>query len=124
MLRAIDRIHTALFEGRLTEDIVNAYLLVARLGDSLPPGEIYNVGTGKPTTIHDVVSVARGVFGQELDPVWGTMPKRHGDSSICVAENLKLRAIGWAPQFSFKEGFQRTVGWFQQNPALIDRVYR
>jgi len=107
-----------------TEDVVSAYLLVARIGHALPPGEIYNVGSGNQTSIHDVVSVARSVFGQELDPVWGSMPNRQGDSSICVAENLKLRSIGWVPRFSFKDGFQLTVGWFQQNPSLIDRVYR
>ena len=107
-----------------TEDVVHAYLLVASLSTSLPVGEVYNVGTGKQTSIKDVIETAKEVLKIKTEPVWGSMPNRSWDSTIWVADNNKLCALGWKPQYEFRSGFLKTVTWFQQNAALIDKIYR
>lgn len=107
-----------------TEDVVRAYLSVAASSASLPPGEVYNVGTGKQTSIRDVVEVTKEVFDLKIDPVWGSMPNRSWDSTIWIANNSKLCATGWKPEFEFKAGFLKTVEWFRQNSSLIDKIYR
>ena len=107
-----------------SEDAVGSYFVVAESAASLPPGEIYNVGTGQQTTIEDVVKVATEVFELQREPVWNSMPNRSWDSSVWVANNHKLCGIGWKPQYGFRAGFLKTVAWFRQNADLINRIYR
>jgi UDP-glucose 4-epimerase len=107
-----------------TEDVVRAYLRVAESAASLPPGEVYNVGTGKQTTIKDVVRIAKELFEIRIDPVWNSMPNRSWDSTVWVANNDKLCGIGWKPQYEFRAGFLKTIAWFRQNTALMNKIYR
>ena len=107
-----------------TDDVVDAYFLVARSATSLLPGEVYNVGTGKQTTIRDVIKITKELFNIKTEPVWNSMPNRSWDSTTWVAENHKLCGIGWKPQYEFRAGFLKTVAWFRQNTALIDKIYR
>jgi UDP-glucose 4-epimerase len=107
-----------------TEDVVQAYLLVSESAASLPPGEVYNVGTGKQTTIKDVVRIAKELFDIRIDPVWNSMPDRSWDSTVWVANNDKLCGIGWKPEHEFRAGFLKTVAWFRQNTALMNKIYR
>jgi nucleoside-diphosphate-sugar epimerase len=106
------------------EDVVRAYLFVAKSGGVLPPGEVYNVGTGKQTSIQDVVEVAQDIFKIKKQPVWGSMPNRSWDTPVWMADNRKLCAANWKPQFEFRDGFQKTIDWFKQNQSLVDRFYR
>jgi len=107
-----------------TGDVVQAYLGIAESAASLLPGEVYNVGTGTQTTIKDVAEIAKEVFALKVEPVWGSMPNRSWDTSVWVANNRKLCALGWKPQYEFRAGFLETVAWFQQNMALINKIYR
>jgi UDP-glucose 4-epimerase len=107
-----------------TEDVVRAYLLLATSATSLLPGEIYNAGTGKQTTIKEVVEIAREVFNIKTEPLWNSMPNRSWDSRTWVANNHKLCGLGWQPHYEFRTGFLETVAWFLNNTALIDKIYR
>ena len=107
-----------------TDDVVDAYFLVARSATSLLPGEVYNVGTGKQTTIRDVIKITKELFNIKTEPVWNSMPNRSWDSTTWVADNHKLCRIGWKPQYEFRAGFLKTVAWFRQNTALINKIYR
>ena len=105
------------------EDVVGAYLLIAESSASLRPGEVFNAGTAKQTTIKDVVSIAAEVLNIKNEPVWNSMPNRSWDSTIWVANNDKLCGLGWKPEYEFRAGFVRTVAWFQENAALINSIY-
>jgi nucleoside-diphosphate-sugar epimerase len=107
-----------------TEDVVRAYLFAVESAGTLPPGEVYNVGSGMQTSIKDVVEIARGIFGITTEPIWGSMPNRSWDSSVWVADNRKLCAAGWKPLVEFRAGFQKTIEWFKQNQSLIEKIYR
>jgi dolichol-phosphate mannosyltransferase len=98
------------------DDVSEAYVLAA----SRPPAEaggVYNIGTGIQTSLREVVEVARRVLAIDAEPVWGSMPPRHWDTTVWVADNRAAReALGWQPRCSFEEGFRRLVAWARTQP--------
>lgn len=100
------------------DDVSDAYLLAAtRPAEEL--GAIYNVGTGRQTSLSEVVLVARHALNIEAEPQWGSMPERQWDTNVWVADSRKIQeTLGWRPQHSFEQGFLKMLGWFRGNPAL------
>lgn len=106
------------------DDVVEAYLATAQ-HPQLPPGAVYNIGTGIQTTIAQVVEVAQRVLGLQVEPKWGTMADRHWDTSVWVADSTRARSeLGWQPRHGFEEGFRAIVDWFHDNPDLIAQYGR
>jgi nucleoside-diphosphate-sugar epimerase len=102
------------------DDIIDAYLLAASVSRQ-EPGAIYNVGTGIQTAMGDVVKTARQVLEINVEPNWGSMPDRHWDTHVWVADNKKIReALGWYPKNSFEQGFRLMLNWFHSHPAMKD----
>ncbi|MEW5868246.1 MAG: NAD-dependent epimerase/dehydratase family protein [Chloroflexota bacterium] len=95
------------------EDVVDAYLLAADTPHQ-EPGAVYNVGTGRATSLREVVEVARRILKVTAVPEWGSMLDRAWDTSIWVADNRALqKALGWQPRYDFVLGFQSTMEWLQ-----------
>jgi nucleoside-diphosphate-sugar epimerase len=100
-------------------DVLDAYLLAAA-----PPsrGEVYNVGSGRQTTLADAVEAARRVLGVADEPSWGSMPDRPWDTGVWVADVSKAEhGLGWRPRVSFEQGLALTAEWFRADPALWGR---
>ncbi len=96
-------------------DVVSAY--EAALLADVPPGAIYNVGTGTQTTLRTVVDVSRAHFGIAADPPWGTMEQRAWDTSTWVANTARIRAeLRWSASTTFEDGFRRTAAWLSASP--------
>ncbi len=76
-------------------DVVDALLAVAESDRS---GEIYNVGSGKPVSVNELV--------RELgSPPTVSIPKRPGEPDCTWADIRKIRDhFGWQPKVSFAEG--------------------
>ena len=92
------------------DDVVGAY--VAVLGADLPPGRVYNVGTGVQTSLEAAVAVSRSLFSISRPPDWGTMAERKWDTNTWVANISRIRReLGWNPETSFEQGFRRTAEW-------------
>ncbi len=101
-----------------TEDVNEAYIRAAT-EPGQEAGAVYNVGTGIQTSLREVVDLARETLRIPAKPVWGSMPDRHWDTNVWVANNERIRtALGWQPHYSFAEGFAAMVEWFRSNPEL------
>ena len=101
------------------DDVVDAFLLAAgsRVQKS---GAVYNLGTGVQTSLRQVVDVARKVLAIRAEPQWGEMTARPWDTNCWVADNRLIRQeLGWAPQYSFEDGFRNMVEWANEHVALI-----
>jgi dolichol-phosphate mannosyltransferase len=82
------------------------------------PGPVFNVGSGKQTTIRQVVEVARRVLAIAERPRWGTMPNRGWDTNVWVSDSRAIRrALGWKPRYTFERGFRQLVAWMREDPA-------
>ncbi len=96
------------------EDVLNAYLRLERLKKA--SGEIFNIGTGRQTALKEIVGIALDVTGAKVKVSWGKMPPRIWDTDLWVADMKKTnRFLSWKAKASFKNGFTKTVEWFQQN---------
>jgi hypothetical protein len=90
------------------------YRLHAAQRTDVPRGAIYNVGSGRQTTVGDAVRVARNVLDIATEPEWSSMPDRLWDSSTWVANTARIEAdLGWTAQTRFEEGFRRFAGWMR-----------
>lgn len=84
------------------KDVVQANLLAATQGK---PGEIYNVASGRTYTLLELADTIEQVSGRKLARV--SRPKRPGDVHESSADISKIRAIGFVPSVSLKEGLEQ-----------------
>jgi dolichol-phosphate mannosyltransferase len=101
------------------DDVTEAFLAIATetICDN---GAVYNVGTGKQTSLREIVDLARRVMNIAATPAWESMPDRVWDTSVWLADNTKIRReLGWQPQVSLEDGLRKTIGWFQEHPRLF-----
>lgn len=104
------------------DDMVNAYLLIREL--RCYSGEVFNIGTGKQTTIKEVVGLAAKITGKTTHCIWGGMNNRKWDTPHWVADVTKTKKLlGWSPQFDLRLGLSATWTWFIKNHAYY-RYYR
>lgn len=78
-------------------------------------GAVYNVGTGRQTTIRGAVEALARLLPISAQPSWGTMPGRSWDTSVWVADNTALReGLGFTPRWSLEDGLRATIGWMTE----------
>jgi UDP-glucose 4-epimerase len=90
-------------------DVVDAWLRV--LDDRATAGQVYNVGSGRETTIAELArAVVRGCGHDEWEIATG--PAQLGDLRRSCADVRELQsATGWQPATSLDDGMRRTVDW-------------
>ena len=106
--------------GTQTRDFVHvddvARLLVHLASDawSHPPRAVYNVGTGKQTSLLELVQTlalalrTRGLKGEHLIPRMG--PARSGDLEHSMADLAAITAdLGWRPTVSLSDGLGELI---------------
>jgi dolichol-phosphate mannosyltransferase len=102
------------------DDAVEAFLAAARPAGA--PGAVYNVGTGRQSTLAEIVAAARRVLGVAAEPVWGSMPGRDWDTNVWVADpGLAARELGWTARVDLEDGLLRTSRWLRERPRLRAR---
>jgi nucleoside-diphosphate-sugar epimerase len=98
------------------DDAVNALVTIARQGGA---GEVYNIGTGKGTTIGSLATTMRNMVDQKMNV--NDMEKQVLGSSELVADSRKLASLGWKPKVQFEDGLRRTIDWFKYtNPVVAN----
>jgi dTDP-L-rhamnose 4-epimerase len=98
------------------QDVVEANWLVTN-GDRRAIGQVYNVGSGQPTS---VLAYARGLarkLGKSIDPqVPGIF--RVGDARHSVSSIAKLRQLGWQPKRSLDDIMEDFLCWVTESCDL------
>ncbi len=92
------------------KDVVKALLIAER--DERTNGEVFNVGTGKETSLLELIKTLKEIAG-EVPPV-RFLPPREGDIRRSAADVSKLEKLGYSPSFSLKKGLERTFRWFAE----------
>lgn len=101
------------------QDCIDAMLLV--LERASEPVNIYNLGTDEYCAVdysltwicdHLGLTPKRSYAGGERGWV--------GDSPFIFLDTSKVRALGWKPKLSIREGVVRTVEYLQANPWLLE----
>jgi dolichol-phosphate mannosyltransferase len=98
------------------DDVVESFVLAATRGVQQAPGQSLNIATGVQTTLREVASHAKDIFGLSGDPEWRSMPNRSWDlknwyGNPAYAEKI----LSWRPKIAFREGLDRMVEWQKQH---------
>lgn len=93
-----------------TDDFADA---VVRMLLAVPSFEVYNLGSGRRTTIGEVLDLALKWAGHRPKEI-----RRLGEAATTVPfralDCAKVRAhLGWTPRTDLDEGIRRTVEWWQ-----------
>ena len=91
------------------EDIVEAYFALLEIPE--PSELIFNVASGQPTSIGDVVRAVARVLDKAIGGVSFAASANSADDTIAVVGNAdRLRdATGWAPRSSLDESLRKLV---------------
>ena len=103
------------------EDVCDAFVVVAErpvAGSS----RIYNVGSGRQSTLRELVEVARATLGIAAEPEWGSHQPRRWDTQVWVSDPGKIeRELGWRARRELADGFAETAEWLRARPELWSR---
>jgi UDP-glucose 4-epimerase len=103
-------------DGRQTRDFVyvrDAVDAWLRILDTPETGAVYNVGSGRETTISELAEAVLRAFG-ESPATWEIRrePAQEGDLRRAAADVSALReATGWQVSTPLEEGMARTIAW-------------
>jgi dTDP-L-rhamnose 4-epimerase len=97
-------------------DIARANILA--MESSNADYEVFNVGTGKPTSILDIAQALAKLYHKDIRPEI-TGKYRAGDIRHCFADISKIKdKLGFQPKVSFKDGIEELVAWGAKEDAI------
>ena len=88
------------------EDVVQANILAA---ENKTEG-VFNIGSGKGTTINQLANLILKLTGKNLKPIY--QDARLGDPRHTLADISKAKAFGYKPRYDLKVGLAETIRWF------------
>ena len=117
------------------DDCIEAFLDAANNITKNNSGVSINIGSGKKTTLSEIVNEVKKIFNISFDPEWGNMENRAWDTSEWYG-NYKLakEIINWSPKISLDEGLMRLKLWQEevkytstvikhfQSPATLSKI--
>lgn len=86
-------------------DTVKATILVAET----EARGVYNVGNGNRTTINELAKLILSLIGSHLEPTH--QEPRPGDIRHSLADISNIKALGYNPDYSLREGLEETISY-------------
>jgi len=91
-------------------DVVEANLLASEARNV--SGEVINIACAEKTTINSLVAQLGEILGKKISPQYEK--SRLGDIRHSLADISRAKKmLKYEPRFTFKEGLEKTVAWFQ-----------
>lgn len=91
-------------------NVVDANLLAADACDV--SGRVFNIGTGRTTSLLELVATLNRLLGTSLNPVH--LPPRPGDVRDSMADITKARAsLGYEPAVWLEQGLQLAIDYYR-----------
>ncbi|CAO4177301.1 NAD-dependent epimerase/dehydratase family protein [Methylorubrum populi] len=96
-------------------DVVDGIIRMWRAGQTM---NVYHIGSMEEVAIRDLAQVTAEALGTRVSLVAG--PAAAGATPRRCPDIGKMQGIGYAPGVSLREGIERTVAWYRENPAPTD----
>jgi len=94
------------------KDVAGACLLAATAKQKLE-GKVFNVGSGKGTSVLELFNALKKTSGSQKKPVF--LPSREGDAPNAFADvRSASKALGFKAGYSLEQGLKETVDWFRK----------
>ncbi len=89
------------------DDVVKANLLALNGKEG-----IYNIGTGRETSVNELVEIFSKVVGKEIKSEY-TSPRKGEVKRISLNADLAKRELGFEAKYSLSEGIRKTIDWYR-----------
>jgi nucleoside-diphosphate-sugar epimerase len=114
-------------EGRASRDFVYVEDIARGLiacADRGTPGDVYNLASGRETSIRDLAELVLRLTGSSAELV--LRPRRPWDHSVrrFGSSEKSRRELGFDAVTPLDEGLARLIAWMRQEQALIDGCIR
>ena len=98
------------------DDLSRAHIAVFERLDRPGAAHFYNLGTGMPTSVREVIAAVEKITGLKVPVNYG--PRREGDPPALYADSAKAQAdLGWRPRFMTIESIVETAWrWHSRRP--------
>jgi len=93
------------------DDIANAFITLL---ESEVDGS-FNISSGKPVSVKELMLEIGESIGRANLIKFGAIPFKEWDPPFICGDNSKLKALGWKPLSTLKEGIKLTVDWWKKN---------
>jgi CDP-paratose synthetase len=91
------------------QDAVYAYVRVLECLDTLDHETEFEVGSGQPLMIREVVSIIKKLTQSEIIFLFGALPYRENELMESSADIKKLVDLGWEPKYTFEQGISEMI---------------
>ncbi|KPK09909.1 MAG: hypothetical protein AMJ56_09580, partial [Anaerolineae bacterium SG8_19] len=89
-------------------DVASGFILAMAV--DFPPGETFELGHGKVTSVEKVVKMVYELVGLGGKPIIGALPDRPGEIPIQVANSERtFTLLRWNPSIELEVGLQLTI---------------
>jgi UDP-glucose 4-epimerase len=98
------------------QDCVSAILTAAGRHEDQVGAHVYNLGTTETVVVDESIAIITDHLG--LSPTierTGGSRGWIGDSPLIHLDTTRIRALGWEPRLSIRDGILRTLEWFDGN---------
>ena len=93
------------------EDVVSAYLAVARRGQ---PGQAYNIGSGRACSIEEILHILLRYSTKSIEVRTDPARLRPVDVPLLVADTSRLRThTGWEPVTEVEHALEETLNYWR-----------
>jgi len=93
-------------------DMVKAYILLIEKGKS---GEIYNIGSGKGYSIQEILDTLCQLSNTKVKIETDQDKYRPIDVPKIIADNSKIKKLGWQTQVDIEDTLERILNWWRTN---------
>jgi UDP-glucose 4-epimerase len=101
-------------------DCIDAILLAVRLLNNKV--HVLNLGTDEASRVNDSIGWISERMGVNPQLTYAGGERGWiGDSPFILLDTRRIRALGWKPKLSIREGVLRTVDWLAQNRWIFEQ---
>lgn len=101
------------------EDVARANVLAAR---SAVTDEVFNVATGRETSLNELAAALVAGMGSQLEPEHGPERKVNAVPRRLADTRAAERALGFKASISLEQGLVGLVGWWQSSRTASEAV--
>ena len=95
------------------KDIVSLYIVASQKAKEFS-GEIFNAGSGKSTTIGELLGLVMKETKSKSKVEWGSHHGADYDSELWQADMSKTKKLlSWKPEYTLEDGIKETIKWFE-----------
>ena len=97
-----------LTDGTQIRDQLHVSDVASALVTLLTPGAsgVYNVCSGEPISLRQVLETVADFCGDKTLLKFGVKPRRPNETEFLAGDSRRLRSLGWAPRFGFRDGLR------------------